>query len=146
MTLVVARVTPLGVRLCGDMRVMDPDTDSPRGYVGAALKMILLRPTLCIAYAGDVGPSLDVIKEVHSSDLSVDDAQARLLQEHLRTNQRAEFLLASLRPSKAHRGERWACRDGHCRLRGRSQRTRDRCTCTSRERAGHARRLWRTNR
>jgi hypothetical protein len=100
MTLVVARVTPLGVRLLGDMRVTDPNAARPRGYVGAALKMILLRPTLCIAYAGNVGAALEAIREVHSRDLSADDAATYLLDAHRRSAVGADFLVASLRPSR----------------------------------------------
>jgi hypothetical protein len=100
MTLVVARVTPLGVRLSGDMRVTDPKAAGPRGHLGAALKMILLRPTLCIAYAGNVGAALEAIREVHSRDLNTDDAESYLLDAHHRSAESADFLIASLRPSR----------------------------------------------
>jgi hypothetical protein len=93
-------VTPLGVRLSGDMRVTDRDAARPRGYVGAALKMTLLRPTLCIAYAGSVGAALGAIREVHSRDLNPDDAVAYLLEAHRRSHPSADFLVASLRPAK----------------------------------------------
>ena len=100
MTLVVARLTPKGVRLAGDMRVTDRDEAGPKGYMGAALKMILLRPSLCIAYAGNVGLALRAIRHVRSNDLPVNDAEAHLLDTHLRANGDVDFLIASLRPSR----------------------------------------------
>jgi hypothetical protein len=100
MTLVVARVTPLGVRLAGDMRVTDRNAAGPRGFLDAALKVILLRPTLCIAYAGNIGAALDAIRQVDSDDLSAEDAERHLLEAHRRSDLDADFLVASLRPSR----------------------------------------------
>jgi len=97
-TLVVARLTPLGVRLAADMRITDPDDVRPQGYLGAALKLILLSPTLCIGYAGCRGAALKAIRQVASKGLDADEATALLLDAHLRSEQAAEFLIASLRP------------------------------------------------
>jgi hypothetical protein len=99
MTLVVARVTPLGVRLAGDMRITDPGAIR-RGFIEAALKLILLSPTLCIAYAGQVGGALGAIRDVATDDLSLQAATERITEAHLRTGQAAEFLIAGLRPSR----------------------------------------------
>lgn len=98
MTLVVARVTPLGVRVASDMRVIDPNAANPPGFLGATLKAILLRPTLCIAYAGNVGAAIGAIREVASADLSTEDAVRRLLDTHQQSEPKAEFLVATLRP------------------------------------------------
>jgi hypothetical protein len=98
-TLVVARLTPLGVRLAADMRITDPDDAGPRGFLGAALKLILLSPTLCIGYAGRQTPALKAIRQVASEGLDADEATVLILDAHLRSEQAAEFLIASLRPS-----------------------------------------------
>lgn len=100
MTLVVARVTPLGVRVVGDMRITNPNAAGPSGFLGAALKLVLLRPTLCVAYAGNVGAALGAIREVDSNDLNADDAERHLLDAHRRSESKADFLIASLRPSR----------------------------------------------
>jgi integrase len=52
MTLVVARVTPLGIRVAADMRLTD-EAEIRRGFLHAALKVILLSPVECAAYAGN---------------------------------------------------------------------------------------------
>jgi hypothetical protein len=100
MTLVVARVTPIGVRVAGDMRITDPNAAGPRGFLGAALKVILLRPTLCIGYAGNVGLALAAIRRVASEDLSAEDVESQLLDVHRRSDGNTDFLIASLRPSR----------------------------------------------
>jgi hypothetical protein len=96
MTLVVARVTPLGVRLASDMRITDRDA-TRRGYFHAALKLVALRPTLCIAYAGNAGFALEAIRDVVRHDLGPGEATQYLAS---RSDQTADFLIASLRPPK----------------------------------------------
>jgi len=108
MTLVVARVTPLGVRLVGDMRVtyLGPERDQEArraGYLDAALKLIVVRPTLCIGYAGDHVHALDAIKLIANSKLDVAHAERILTESHLRhreSDRWVDFLVASLRPSR----------------------------------------------
>jgi hypothetical protein len=92
-------VTPLGVRLAADMRITDPNDRGPRGFLGAALKVILLSPTLCIGYAGNHGAALGAIRQVASEELGADEARSLLLDAHLRSDPKADFLIASLRPS-----------------------------------------------
>jgi hypothetical protein len=99
MTLVVARITPLGVRMAADMRVTD-SSEIQRGYVHAALKAVLLSPTLCVGYAGNVRFALHVIREIASDAAGFDAAQARLLAAHRDSRGVAEFLVAGLRPSR----------------------------------------------
>jgi hypothetical protein len=104
MTLVVARMTPLGVRVAADMRVTDRNATRPSGFAQAALKPILLSPTRCIAYAGNVGVALGAIRKTASENMSDDAAQSHLLETHQRhrehDEQRTDFLMASLRPSR----------------------------------------------
>jgi hypothetical protein len=100
MTLVVARVTPLGVRLAGDMRITNPDAAGPPGFFGAELKVILLSPTLCVAYAGNVGAALNAIRQVASQALGVAEVESHLLSAHEQSQPATDFLVASLRPTR----------------------------------------------
>jgi hypothetical protein len=98
-TLVVARITPLGVRMAADMRVTDP-SQIQRGYVHAALKAVLLSPTVCVGYAGNIGFALHAIREIASLGVGFDAVQARLLAAHRDSKGVSEFLVAGLRPSR----------------------------------------------
>jgi hypothetical protein len=104
MTLVVARVTPLGVRMAADMRITD-EGGTKRGYVHGALKLVMLSPTLCVGYAGNIDFALHAIREVASADLDFDAAQGRLVDAHRRSigasaTSECQFLVAGLRPSR----------------------------------------------
>lgn len=99
MTLVVARVTPLGVRIAADMRITHP-WEIQRGFLRAALKIILLNPTLCVAYGGNVGPALDAIRRISAEGLDIETASAQLLDAHVRSDPPSDFLVAGLRPSR----------------------------------------------
>ena len=103
-TLVVGRVTPLGVRVSADMRITTEGKSG--GFARAALKPILIRPTLCIAYAGVVVDAVTAIRDVAAAGLDAGDAEAHLLAAHNRSRakrgdeQAAEFLVASLNPAR----------------------------------------------
>jgi hypothetical protein len=99
MTLVVARITPLGVRMAADMRVTDPSAIR-RGYVHGALKAVLLSPTLCVGYAGNVDFAQHVIREVASKGLGFDAIQARLVDANRSSEGASDFLIAGLRPRR----------------------------------------------
>jgi hypothetical protein len=110
MTLVVARVTPLGVRVAADMRVTDP-YKIRHGYVYGALKAVLLNPTLCVAYAGNVDFALHTIRRISSRGQGFDAAQARLVDASRESCGASDFLLAGLRPSQLVE-----IKDGHARV------------------------------
>ena len=99
MTLVVGRITPLGVRVAADMRVTDRHAVD-RGYVHAALKAVVLTPTLCVAYAGNVAFALHAIHEIASEGLGFDAAGARLVDANRRSGGVSDFLVAGLRPAR----------------------------------------------
>jgi hypothetical protein len=100
MTLVVARVTPLGIRLASDMRVTEQYAAHPRGFVGAALKLVLIRPTLCVGYAGNVGAAMAAVRRVAAKDLALADVERCLLDAHVRAERTVDFVIGSLRPSR----------------------------------------------
>jgi uncharacterized protein YoaH (UPF0181 family) len=97
-TLVVARVTPLGVRLAADMRITYSSRNS--SFLNAALKLVLLSPTLCVGYAGDVDTALEAIRIARREQMRNDEAIQHLLAAHLASGQAAQFLVASLRPTR----------------------------------------------
>ena len=99
MTLVVARITPLGIRMTADMRVTDPSAIR-RGYVHGALKLIALAPTLCVGYAGNVDFALQVIREIASLGPTFHAARDRLVDANQRSGGASDFLVAGLRPSR----------------------------------------------
>jgi hypothetical protein len=97
MSLIVARVTPRGVWLTSDMRITDPSAAIAPGFLGAALKVILISPTLCIGYAGSVGGALTAIERVDAESMTVSAAIEFLGSVH-RGNSSTEFIVAGLRP------------------------------------------------
>jgi hypothetical protein len=97
-TLVVARVTPLGVRLASDMRITGEGAAHPAGFVNAALKIVLIRPTLAVGYAGNVAVAIPAIREAANEALDLEDAVARLAGD--RHTKRADYVVASVHPAK----------------------------------------------
>lgn len=105
MTLVVAHRTPYGVRLCSDMRVVRPGAAHPQGFLGATLKVVILRPRLCIAFAGEIGAAIDAIRRVDAtlgSEVDVELTERLLLDTHLaslRSRHGVSFIAAGLHPT-----------------------------------------------
>ena len=97
MTLVVARKTQLGVRLAADMRLTDRSA-TQHGFLNARLKLVLVSPGQCIAYAGADSLALDTVRRVANAGLAPTDAACDLLEAHLKSAGEVEFLLASLDP------------------------------------------------
>src|SRR4051794_27781812 len=101
MTLVVARTTPLGVRIAADMRITYED-GTKRGFLHAELKAIVLSPTLCVAFAGcNVATALDAIRAVASTKPTFEQAKSHLLAAHQGSGGQNDFLVATLRPAPA---------------------------------------------
>jgi hypothetical protein len=98
MTLIVARVTPKGIWLSSDMRVTDPSAANAPGFLNAALKLILVSPTLCIGYAGGVAAALAAIRRVDAEEMAPDAAVDYLLGIHL-NDPTVDFVVASVHPS-----------------------------------------------
>ena len=95
MTLVVARKTPRGALIGADLRVTHTD-DTRRGFPHGALKLVVTRPHICVAFAGSPAPGFDGIRAVQEFD----DVAA--IVEHLlpiTTRANVEFLLADMRDS-----------------------------------------------
>jgi hypothetical protein len=103
MTLVVAHRTPYGVRFCSDMRVIRHDEVRQQGFLGATLKVAILRPRLCIAFAGDIADAIDSIRKVDAESDSeggdLDDVARLLLEAHLESRRGVSFIVAGLHPT-----------------------------------------------
>jgi hypothetical protein len=83
------------------MRITYPGAVEPSGFLNAELKLILVRPTLCIGYAGSPPEAaIDGAREVSGDELSPENAVKLLLETHLRLEGRLDFLVAALRPSR----------------------------------------------
>jgi len=98
MTLIVAHVTPLGVRVAGDMRVTDPNATAS-GFLHAALKVVLVSPTRCIGYAGPIGVAISAMRRLASDRLGVAETASALLEAHAEDDGCTDFVLATLRPA-----------------------------------------------
>lgn len=98
MTLTVARVTPRGVWLTSDMRITDPSAVKTPGFLGAALKLVLLSPTFCVGYSGRVSSAIPAIKEVLDQDMPPNRATELLLRIH-REDPGVDFVAARIDPS-----------------------------------------------
>lgn len=110
MTLVVAKKRADFVTLISDMQVMEDERAlNPVDHAGG-LKIILLRPQLCIAFAGAVEQALDVLRSIESSlgeNYSIDKVVNGLLESHIGGSQRTDYIVASLNPAaicKIHNG------------------------------------------
>jgi hypothetical protein len=97
MSLIVARVTPRGIWLTSDMRITDRSAANAPGFLGAALKVILLSPTFCIGYAGRVGVALGAIQRVNAESMTI-AATIEFLSGIHRANSDTEFIVAGLNP------------------------------------------------
>lgn len=112
MTLVVAHCTPLGVRLSADMRVTDRDAVR-HGFLCAQLKLVLVSPMLCIAYAGAAGLAITAIRRVHESRFDFGDAVSYLLDVHVRAGRRTDFIVAGLQPTSLVAIKDGAAKESH---------------------------------
>jgi hypothetical protein len=98
MTLVVGCTSPAGAWLSADMRVTDCSAANAPGFARAALKLIVVDPTMCIGYAGRIGAANVALKHVHSERMGPSDAVEYLLAVH-RREQAVDFVVAELAPS-----------------------------------------------
>jgi hypothetical protein len=84
-----------------DMRITFREDSARRpSYVSAALKTVLINPSLCLGYAGDRDTALDGIRFVATHGLDGDAASEHLQDVHIRGRGVADFVIASIRPSK----------------------------------------------
>jgi hypothetical protein len=70
------------VASCAASPLFSAGQELPFGPPKPTAKVILLRPTLCVAYAGNVGAALSAIRGVASEEVDVATAEGRLLEAH----------------------------------------------------------------
>jgi hypothetical protein len=84
------------------MRVIRPNEPHPQGFVGATLKVVILRPSLCIGFAGDIGCAIDAIRQVDAglkSEGDVEFAERLLLDAHCASKRGVWFIVAGFHPT-----------------------------------------------
>jgi hypothetical protein len=100
MTLIAAELVGGQIRMGSDTEPTDP-YGAPRKFLDQLLKIVLLHPGLCVAYAGKSGPALEAIR-----DLGVDPHTGfdlghvcRCLKSaHLASGKESDFIVASMEP------------------------------------------------
>jgi hypothetical protein len=111
MTLVVAKKFEDGVRLLADWRMtVDGATKQP-SYLSGTLKAWILRPDLCIAYAGDVAAAEKAIRQVRIQFHARPDLNKvlkTLERDHRARPQSLEFIVAS----RIEGHNLWVIKDG----------------------------------
>jgi hypothetical protein len=70
------------VASCAASPLFSAGQELPFGPPKPTAKVILLRPTLCVAYAGNVGAALSAIRGVASEEVDVATVEGRLLEAH----------------------------------------------------------------
>jgi hypothetical protein len=82
------------------MRITDPSGVRSGFLYGAQLKVVLVTPTLCIAYAGNVGAAIEAIRSAAALSRDVGAVELHLLAAHQRSEPKADFIVASLQPTR----------------------------------------------
>lgn len=99
MTLVVGRRSPHGLSILSDSRVTDPHDPRPKPLVGT-LKVIVLDPKHCFAFAGAVPFAQDAVEVLfaaqRSAGVTTDLIVEHLLHVHRESGQATDFLVGSL--------------------------------------------------
>jgi hypothetical protein len=101
MSLVVARFSKLGVRLYSDSQVTDPS--QPRNnLIPGRLKLIVLKPNVCIGFAGQLNGAIDAIREVAKLGSSSAIIE-KLVERHRASKEAVDFIVATLQPRSLHK-------------------------------------------
>lgn len=113
MTLVVAAISGEDIRLVADSLLTPAEQGASRsgGLPPMALKVIALRPDLCVAYAGraeDALVAINALRVAPDAPLPLDGVEKSLLEAHEKGDRQTDFLVAALEPqaslSKISRG------------------------------------------
>jgi len=89
-------------RILSDTKITDSE-QILRGVETNILKVVILRPDLCIGFAGLIGPaSLGIEKMdelIGAEEVNMDQVLDHLLQRHLAAGKKTDFIVASLTPN-----------------------------------------------
>lgn len=104
MTLVVARIVNNDVFVIGDSKLTNASGGPIRSPLQGTLKIQVLNPNFCMAFAGEVRPStiegLNIISKkysVNANEVILD----KLLDLHNRNDQQLDFIIATASPAPA---------------------------------------------
>jgi hypothetical protein len=81
------------------MRITDPGA-TRHGFLHAALKIVILSPTLCAAYAGRSGLAREAIRQASRECLEPEAVIELLTDAHRQSEGAADFLVATVQPSR----------------------------------------------
>jgi hypothetical protein len=102
MSLVRAQQFGDNFKILSDTKISDSE-QILRGVETNILKVVILRPDLCIGFAGLIGPaSLGIEKMdklIGAEEVHIDRVLDHLLQRHLAAAKKTDFIVASLTPS-----------------------------------------------
>lgn len=99
MSLVVAKITPRGIRIVSDSKVTDPEAVK-HGYLYGTIKAVIINQNLCICYAGKAGVGQVAIDSIRSHAKKIEGVCQRLLDAHKEANEETDFIIAALKPTK----------------------------------------------
>lgn len=89
-------------RILSDTKIIDSE-QILRGVETNILKVVILRPDLCIGFAGLIGPASLAIEKMHefigAEEVNIDRVLDHLLQRHLGAAKQTDFVVASLTPN-----------------------------------------------
>lgn len=103
MTLVVARKVNNEIIIVGDTKITNDHKPQAAQYIGG-LKIVLLAPGLCVAFAGDVAEARDAIEGIYSKNINLFDKNSAIdyfLSRHRESlrkggDRRTDFIVASI--------------------------------------------------
>jgi hypothetical protein len=94
LTLIVGLRTGLGVQILSDTRISHPDVTQEEEVPGR-LKIITVRPDLCVAYSGRANFAIDTVRSVASDPgCNFESALSILLAAHGESRREVEFIAA----------------------------------------------------
>lgn len=101
MSLIKAQQFGDNFRILSDTKITDSE-QILRGVETNVLKVVILRPDLCIGFAGLIGPASLGIEEldklIGAEEVNIDRVLAYLLERHLAAAKKTDFIVASLTP------------------------------------------------
>lgn len=89
-------------RILSDTKITDTE-QILKGVETNILKVVILRPDLCIGFAGLIGPASVGIEKmdelIGAEEVNIDQVLDHLLQRHLAAAKKTDFIVASLTPN-----------------------------------------------
>lgn len=102
MSLIRAQQLGDNFRIFSDTKITDSE-QILRGVETNVLKVVILRPDLCVGFAGLIGPASIGIEKIDkligAEEVNIDPILDSLLERHLAAGKKTDFIVASLTPN-----------------------------------------------